>query len=73
MTSRLLLKCHALDLKEFGIPILEDVWEAGNGYRWGHMQYHAHCPTNSSIHLTKTGQFFLFAFKFFEILDGNFR
>jgi hypothetical protein len=24
------------------------------------MQYHAHCPTISSIHLTKTGQFFLF-------------
>jgi hypothetical protein len=27
------------------VPIPEDVLEAGNGYRRGHMQYHAHYPT----------------------------
>jgi hypothetical protein len=39
MATCLLPKCHSLDLKEFRVPIPEDVWEVGNGYRWGHMQY----------------------------------
>ena len=37
------------------VPIPEDVLEAGNGYRRGHMQYHAHYPTIFSIHLSNTG------------------
>jgi hypothetical protein len=31
-------KCHSLMVKEFGVPIPEDVWKVSCGCRRGHMQ-----------------------------------
>jgi Ser-tRNA(Ala) deacylase AlaX len=41
MACRQFPKCYSLDLKEFGVPIPEDVSDVDSAYRRGHMQYHA--------------------------------
>ena len=65
MACCLLPKCHSLDLKEFGVKIPEDVWEAVGVYRQGHMQYHVLYDFRNSYN--KNGRlyysnFFLFTF-----------
>ena len=55
MACRQFPKCYSLDLKEFGVPIPEDVSDVDSAYRRGHMQYHAPYPIIFSKHLTQTG------------------